>query len=240
MIGNQKQKRKYVVLSTKIAPEWADVLNTICDTLQVDVYHLLQWLVYTLVRAASPMHEVTPEIQRLVTMMESEEGWQKAFNLISKRKKKISQIVLILEQENSRGTGAVMVSHPFTDHATQTECVDDILERVTEVAMRGIYRRLRVLGGRMGCNNLSDVLLTMIDRQSDIYMEESNREAMCPTDDTHDNGRRYAYGKQSKAKYARTPDSVANDRRFRHAQQTVHPDHEQPRMEGTESGETGE
>ena len=62
MIGNQKNNEKFDVLGTKISPEMSEVLNTICDAMQVDVYHLLQWFVYTLIRASSPQHELTPEI----------------------------------------------------------------------------------------------------------------------------------------------------------------------------------
>ena len=54
----------------------------------------------------------------------------------------------------------------------QTECVDDILERVCEVTMSGIYRRVRQMGAEMECNNLSDVLLTMLDAQDILNAEE--------------------------------------------------------------------
>ena len=53
MIGNQKNNEKFDVLGTKISPEMSEVLNTICDAMQVDVYHLLQWFVYTLIRRSA-------------------------------------------------------------------------------------------------------------------------------------------------------------------------------------------
>lgn len=212
MIGNQKNNDKYDVIGTKISPAMSEVLNTICDAMQVDIYHLLQWFVYTIVRASSPQHELSPEIRKLMTMLEADTGWQNAFNLANPNGLKIAQVILILEQEDRKGFGAVMVNKPFFGDATQTECVDDILERVTEVTMKGIYRRLRMLGEEMDCQHLSDVLLTMIDAQDILNTEESNRHEMQGPADYADNGRRYAYGKKTKSKHHRTPDSLANSK----------------------------
>ena len=212
MIGNQKNNEKFDVLGTKISPEMSEVLNTICDAMQVDVYHLLQWFVYTLIRASSPQHELTPEIRKLMTMLEADTGWQNAFNLVNPKGLRVAQLIMILEQDDRKGFGAVMIDKPFMGEATQTECVDDILERVCEVTMKGIYRRLRMLGADMDCKHLSDVLLTMIDAQDVQNTEESNRYEMQGPADYADNGRRYAYGKKTKSKHHRTPDSLANSK----------------------------
>ena len=127
---------------------------------------------------------------------------------------KVAQAILILEQEGRKGFGAVMIDRPFFGDARQTECVDSILERVTEVTMRGIYRRLRLMGAKMQCQDLSDVLLTMIDAQTTIELEESFRAEMPGMGEHSDNRRQVVYGKKSKAKQYRTPDSVARDQRF--------------------------
>ena len=160
------------------------------------------------------MHELDPRIQKLLSMMESDAGWQQAFNLANPNGLKVAQAILILEQEGRKGFGAVMIDRPFFGDARQTECVDSILERVTEVTMRGIYRRLRLMGAKMECQNLSDVLLTMIDAQTTIELEESFRAEMPGMGEHSDNRRQVVYGKKSKAKQYRTPDSVARDQRF--------------------------
>ena len=161
-----KEEKHFEVLSTKIDPAMAEVLNACCDALGVDVYHLLQWFAYTIIRASAPWHELDPRIQKLMAMLESDAGWQESFNIANPGNLKIAQIILILEQKGRKGFGAVMVDKPFMSDVRQTECVDDILERVTQVTMRGIYRRLRLLGGEMQCEHLSDVLLTMCERQN--------------------------------------------------------------------------
>jgi hypothetical protein len=193
----------------------AKVLNACCDALGVDVYHLLQWFAYTIIRASAPMHELDPRIQKLLAMMESDVGWQQAFNIANPNGLKVAQAILILEQEGRKGFGAVMIDRPFFGDARQTECVDSILERVTEVTMRGIYRRLRLMGAKMDCQNLSDVLLTMIDAQTILDLDEGFRAELPGMGDYNYNGKQVAYGKKTKAKQHRTPDSVAQDQRIK-------------------------
>ena len=213
-----EKKEKYEVVSVKIAPDKYELLNAICDALGVNSYQIFQMFFSVLAKAASPMHKLSPEIQKLMTLMETDAGWAEAFNLANPDKLKVSQCVLILEQEGHKGFGAVMVDKPFFGDARMTWCVDDIMERVCEVCMYGIYKRLREVGGRNGYTNLSDILLTMIDAQTiddlnRMEQEEIKGEAMFDA-----RGRRIEYGKKTKAKQHRTPDSYANDSRV----------HEQP------------
>jgi hypothetical protein len=148
-------------------------------------------------------------------MMESDVGWQQAFNIANPNGLKVAQAILILEQEGRKCFGAVMIDRPFFGDARQTECVDSILERVTEVTMRGIYRRLRLMGAKMDCQNLSDVLLTMIDAQTILDLDEGFRAELPGMGDYNYNGKQVAYGKKTKAKQHRTPDSVAQDQRIK-------------------------
>ena len=211
----KEETKRFEGLGTKIDPAMYEVLNACCDALGVDVYHLLQWFAYTIIRASAPMHELDPRIQKLLAMMESDVGWQQAFNIANPNGLKVAQAILILEQEGRKGFGAVMIDRPFFGDARQTECVDSILERVTEVTMRGIYRRLRLMGAKMDCQNLSDVLLTMIDAQTILDLDEGFMAELPGMGDYNYNGKQVAYGKKTKAKQHRTPDSVAQDQRIK-------------------------
>ena len=208
----KNKDERFEQLGTKIDPAMAEVLNACCDAMGVDVYHLLQWFAYTIVKASAPMHSLDPRIQKLMTMLDRDAGWQTAFNLCNPDRLKVSQVILILEQENHKGFGAVMVDKPFFNEARQTECVDDILERVTEVTMSGIYKRLRLMGADMECNNLSDVLLTMIDEQDILNAEEREASELPGMGDVAPNGRAVAYGKRTKRKKHYTPDTMPTQR----------------------------
>ena len=199
---------RFEQLGTKIDPVMAEVLNACCDAMGVDVYHLLQWFAYVVVKASSDLHALDPRIQKLMTMLDRDAGWQNAFNLCNPDRLKIAQVVLILEQDNHKGFGAVMVDKPFFNEARQTECVDDILERVCEVTMSGIYRRVRQMGADMECNNLSDVLLTMLDAQDILNAEERDAAEGPQMGDVAQNGKVLAYGKRTKRKKHYTPDTM--------------------------------
>ena len=210
MKKNQKPTdEKFVAMATKISPAAAEVWDAICQARQTDTYHMLQNFIYTMIRAAADPHALNPDIQKILTMLDTDAGWQKAFNLCAPNAKaKVSQVVLIMEQEGRKGFGAVMVNRPFMGDATMTECTDDILERVCEVTMRGIYRRLRLLGARMECNNLSDVLLTLIDSQTILDLAGDVQAEGPQMGDRADNGHEYAYGKRTKQTKRRTPDTL--------------------------------
>ena len=211
----KEETKRFEGLGTKIDSAMAEVLDACCNALGVDVYHLLQWFAYTIIRASAPMHELDPRIQKLMTLMESDAGWQRAFNLANPDRLKVSRVVLILEQQGHKGFGAVMIDKPWMGEARQTECVDDILERVCEATMRGIYRKIRRLGADMECNNLSDVLLTMLDAQDILNAREDIRDVGPQMGEHTDAGRLYQYGKKTKAKQRRSPDSIATDQRIK-------------------------
>ena len=204
---------RFEQLGTKIDPAMAEVLDACCNAMGVDVYHLLQWFAYTIVKASAPMHSLDPRIQKLMTMLDHDAGWQNAFNLCNPDKLKVSQVILILEQEGHKGFGAVMIDKPWMGALMrQTECVDDILERVCEVTMSGIYRRLRVMGADMECNNLSDILLTMLDVQDLLNSEERDTSEGPQMGDIAPNGKAVAYGKRTKRKKHFTPDTMPTQR----------------------------
>ena len=215
MIGEfQKQKDGTFTVSVKLQKSQVDLLNAICDTLGVNSYQIFQMFFYTLMRASAPMHELSPEIRKIMTLMETDAGWAEAFNLANPNQLDVAQCILILQQEDKRGFGAVMVDKPFLSDATMTENVDDILERVCAVTMHGIFRRLRSLGAKMECHNLSDVLLTMIDAQTILELDEENRVEINGEGMYDHRGRKIEYGKKTKTHGHRTPDSVAQDQRI--------------------------
>ena len=222
-MSNNGENRKYEGVSVKLSPDQYVLLNAICDALGVNTYQIFQMFFYTLCKAAAPMHELSPEIRKIMTLMETDVGWANAFNLANPNHLHVAQAILILEQEGKKGFGAVMIDKPFMDKAPEkvddidphrndpqmTENVDYILERVTEVTMHGIYRRLRLVGGMMGCNYLSDILLELIERQGKDLREEDDRIQMQGEAQFSESGKRIEYGKRTKAKHHRTPDGEA-------------------------------
>ena len=216
MIGEfQKQKDGSYTVSVKMPAQQVELLNAICNALGVNSYQIFQMFFYTLMRASSPIHELSPEIHKLMTLMETEASWANAFNIANPNELDVAQAVLILQQKDKKGFGAVMVDKPFFSEARQTECVDDIVERVIQVALPGIYKRLKKLYNVMEVDSLSELLLLMLDAQTTDLLDEQNAIEMKGEAMYDARGRKIEYGKRTKQKQHRTPDTLDADQRFR-------------------------
>ena len=75
---NKKQQSddKFVPMGTKISPAAAEVWNSICDSMGTDTYHMLQNFIHTMIRAAADPHALNPDIQKILTMLETDAGWR--------------------------------------------------------------------------------------------------------------------------------------------------------------------
>lgn len=207
-MAKKNKEDRFEQIGSKIDPAMAEVLDACCNALEVDIYHLLQWFCYVIVKASAPMHALDPRIQKLMTLMESDVGWQKAFNQCNPDRLKVDQVIVILEQEGHKGFGAAMIDKPWMGESRQTECVDDILERVTQVLAPGIYKRIQKMEKRLGTDSLMDTLLTMLDAQELFEAVEGDRSEGPQMGDIAPNGKPLAYGKRTKRKKHFDPDTL--------------------------------
>lgn len=215
-MNNNQDKDRFEPMGTKISPAMAVVWNAVCDALGTDTYHLLQQFIYSMIRAASDQHAMTPDIRQLLDMLDLDAGWQNAINLCAPNGKlTISQMILIVEQDGKQGFGAVMLDKPFIGECHQTENADAIYERLTEVIYKNHYLKLRKMGIEKGTRSVRETIDRMLEDQVKIELDDASREGPQIGDRT-DSGRvANAYGKKTKGKQHRTPDSVANQQRIR-------------------------
>jgi hypothetical protein len=194
-------------MGTKVSPWVAEVWDAICNALETDTYHLLQQFIFAMIRAANQRHSLSPQMERLVNMLDIDVGWQKAMNLCAPNGKfSIAQMILIVEQEGKEGFGAVMLDKPFMGECQQTECADQIFERVAEVIYGKTYLRLRRLGNQMHVESQRELLEKIVDAQIDILQDEADREEMEGVNDYATNNRRLEYGKKTKSTHHHSPD----------------------------------
>lgn len=210
-------QRGFEPMGTKVSPAMAQVWNAICESLGTDTYHLLQQFIYAMIRMSSSAHRLTPEVEKLMTLLDTDVAWQRAINLCAPDgKQTISQLILIVEQKGKSGFGMYKIDKPFMGEQvsdgierTQTENVNIILERVLEIGFQGVYKKLRKMGDELECKYFSDVILTMLDAMDLMNAVESDRREMAGEDIFSDRGRRIEYGKKSKSFHHRTPDGEA-------------------------------
>lgn len=217
MIGEQKNKDDgFVSIATKV-PIWiADLLTILAKQRGMEVYELLQLLVNGFISAAKHNGPVTPDIQLLLDSLKLDVAFNKAFNFASPTARaEIAQIILILQQPGKHGFGMKMIDRPFISEATETACADDIIERVLQISMPGLAKRIDKVGERLCCNSQRETLTLLSEYMNDSLDKEEEQQEMPGYGTYHDYGKVIEYGKKHKRVPHRTPDSVDQ-------QQTIH------------------
>lgn len=205
-----KDESKYVPMGTKIDPAMAIVWNAVCEALNTDTYHMLQQFISAMCRMASDAHDKTPEVEKLMTLLDQDVAWQNAINLCAPQGKlSISQMILIVEDEEREGFAMTQLNKPYFSDCVQIDNANDIIERVIEVGFKGLYKKIRKMGKEMDCPRFADLIMTMLDAQDRLNAEESDHEEMKGEAVFNDYGRRIEYGKKTKSYQHRTPDGEA-------------------------------
>ena len=220
-IGNQKQRDEgFVTVATKVPPHVAEFLNIFAAAKGTDIYGLLQLFIQTIMRAAKCETELPPSTKLLMHMLEMDSDWNKAFNFSSpSAMMDVAQVILVLQQydgkgENRRprkGFGLVMIDKPALpgQKPKRTLCVDDILERVAEVSMQGLYKELRLIGAKAKTKSLRETLMQLCYAYKVVLADEEMEEELPDLGNYHDFGRVIEWGNRTKQRKHRTPDSLA-------------------------------
>ena len=219
MIGEQNSQENAGVknVSTKV-PLWvAELLNIICAARGTDIYGLMQLVLEFIIETAKVNGPVPPQMQALLHMLKMDADWNKAFSFSNPTATmEIAQVILVLQQHDGKqpkqGFGLAMIDKPFLPGETpqMTLCVDDILERVAEVAMKGLYKELRQVGVAYETESLRETLTMMCDAQLIDHLNQMDADELPQVGNFHDFGRAIEYGQKHKRKPHRTPDSLAN------------------------------
>ena len=222
MIGEQNSQDKTKNVSTKV-PAWvADLLNIICKARGTDIYGLMQLVLEFIIETAKVSGPVPPQMKTLLNMLKMDADWNKAFAFSNPTATMdVARVILVLQQHDGKksrqGFGLAMIDKPFLPGETpqMTLCVDDILERVAEASMKGLYDDLRRMGAILKTDSLRETLTLMCDAQLFDHLNEMDREEMPGVGNFNDFGKAIEYNNKTKAKQHRTPDSVAQDQRIK-------------------------
>lgn len=204
-------------------PLWAwQLLNIIAESREhgTNGNDLLKKCLMFIIETAKIDGPVPLEFQTLLNMLKLDTSWHGAFNFAdAEARMDIAQIVLILQQHDGnrprQGFGLCMIDKPFCGESTITYCVDDILERVTEVSMPGLYKELRQAGVALESQSVRETLTHLCNAAIVEFLNELDAAEMPQVGTFHDFGKAVEYGNPTKRKPHRTPDSLAN------SQQTI-------------------
>lgn len=214
MTENQKNKEDgWVLLGTKVPPHIGQLFDLLAKQRGMASYELLQLLVNGFISAAKHDGPLTPELRLLIDSLKLDVAFNKAFNFASPTaQNEIAQVVLILQQPGRKGFGLMMIDRPFMGEATVTYCIDQIVERVSEVGMGDIYKDLRQVGVELETKSVRETLVLMCDAQKMANLKAMDEQEMPGLDNFHDFGKRIEFGNKMVRKPHRTPDSIAQQK----------------------------
>lgn len=196
----KNEEEKYVLLQTKVSPDFARKFRKICKAKGINTYRALQMMAETFVRYTDDRHNLSPTMERMMAVFEHLDGWENAFNFADyTTDPNIEEAIYLLTAEGKNGCRAVMVNKPYFGHWNETTNIQQIMERVIEVLCPERYRRLRGLAIDMECGSILELIDVMVDAHT---VEQLNAEFRKPFEDNnrHDYGKPVEYGKRTRRK----------------------------------------
>ena len=208
-----------LTISCKVPAKWLPLLQTICALKGANMNDLLKMCLQFLIETAKVTTEAPPDMKVLMHMMRVDANWQTMFKYCDNAKLDIAQVILILQQSKDKqpreGFGLAMFDKPFIGECRQTLCVDDIVERVVEIAMgKDNYWDMRQIAKHFEAESVREALVRMVDAQAIINLDEADSDELPGMGTVAPNGKSTVYGNKTKSRQHRTPDSVAQDQRF--------------------------
>lgn len=203
----KQDNENYVMLGTKTRKDFAETFNRICKKKGIKVYNAIQMMVDTFVRFTDDRHNLSVEMERLMSVFEHMDGWKDAFNLADPTPDRdIQEALYFITGTDRKGARGVMVHRPFFGNWTETVNIQYIIERVLEVMCPERYRRLRALAVEMDCNSILDLLDEMINNHTSELMNDQFRQGFA--DNNRHYGKPVEYGQRTKRKHHKSVDDI--------------------------------
>ena len=194
-------KEKFKVIATKVSTFVKERIGRICKKRGLNEYDMLQMMCDCIVRYMDDRHNLTPEMERVMSIFEHLEGWKNAFNLADHTAEAdICEAFYVMSAKGRKGFRVIHVQRPWWDGVKewkQTENIQEMMERFFEVMMPERYKRLRSLAVEKGMESQLDLLDYLIDSHLD---DEENGQYRREFEDAAraENGRELVYGERTK------------------------------------------
>lgn len=160
---------RYLQVQTKLLPGAYFRMKKLSEKKGLSIYELLQMMCDTALRYMDESHNLTPEMEKAMSIFEHMEGWKNALNLADPTvKKKIGEAIYFIYDPDGqkKGTRAVHVTQPYFGNWQETFNIQDILERAICLLMPERYKRLRQLAVEKHCSSILELIDTLIDEHS--------------------------------------------------------------------------
>ena len=151
------------VLATKVSvPVWRRFKRVLVKK-GITAYYAIQNFIDVFIRFGDDRHNLTPEMEALMSLFEHADGWQSNFNLADPdANPEIAEATYYLRDKEKKGVRVVHVELPFFGQWTQTWNVQQILEKFLCLTFPQLYMRLRALAVLKECNSILELLISVL------------------------------------------------------------------------------
>ena len=156
--------KMFKVIATKVKSNIVPLLERICAKKGMSMYTLFQLYCDVTVRYMSDRHNLTPEMERIMTQFEHMEGWGKAFNLADyTTEPEVCSALYFLGDKGKQGVRGVMIERPFFGKVEEDVNVQSILERTINLLYPERYKRLRRVAVELGASSILEMFDMLIE-----------------------------------------------------------------------------
>ena len=205
---------KFENVSTKVAADVKEQLNRILADMGLNEYQWLQLMIEVTIRMMDDRHNLSATMAKMIQMFRMVPGFKDAASLVDANAEgQIDGAIYFVNVKGKKGYKPVMVERTWFDGQwNETHNVRDIVECVIERCAPDSYMKLREHMQDLECESVFECLMTMVDAYQLVRPELEIQSLF--EDQRIDCGKDYAYGRKTRAKQHRTPDSVADDHRY--------------------------
>ena len=205
---------KFENVSTKVAADVKEQLNRILADMGLNEYQWLQLMIEVTIRMMDDRHNLSATMAKMIQMFRMVPGFKDAASLVDANAEgQIDGAIYFVNVKGKKGYKPVMVERTWFDGQwNETHNVRDIVECVIERCAPDSYMKLREHMQDLECESVFECLMTMVDAYQLVRPELEIQSLF--EDQRTDCGKDYAYGRKTRAKQHRTPDSVADDHRY--------------------------
>ena len=153
-MAKDKNENKFVKLQTKVSPEAAAIIESICDQYGFSIFIMLRMFCDCIIRFKDPGHNLSDTLQRAIRMIGDIKSWGRSICLAADDQELvIDGVIFIIRAKGNAGYRLAMVERPkWIDtedgkkyEGATTYNVQTILERVVELVNPELYKHLRKL-----------------------------------------------------------------------------------------------
>ena len=202
----KKNEGNYVSVAGKISTWSYGRIMRIMKKLNLTIYVMIQNMCDCIVRYMDDKHNLTPDLEKALSMFEHMIGWQDNFNLADpSTQPEVSEATYYLvDSKGKKGVRVVHVERPFFGTWTQNFNVQQILERFLCLTFQSLYRRLRYIAVCRDCKSILELLTEIV---GELEKEEDKKELTKPFEDANraENNKAVEYGARTKRKHHKDP-----------------------------------